>query len=167
MKGGVFCRGVSQFQLLCTDYLLTIVPGDGGSQIEAKLNKTEHVHWFCKTKSDWYTLWLAADLLLPDVIDCWTDNMRLKYDPETHTTRNNDGVETRIPGFGNTSTVEVLGKGVLTNRYGQYFYSIVNGLVELGYERGVNIHGAPYDFRKAASKNGSPDDPHIVCLHFL
>ena len=42
-------------------------------------------------------------------INCWTDNMLLQYDEKTHTTFNNDGVETRVPGFGNTTTVEYLG----------------------------------------------------------
>ena len=35
--------------------------------------------------------------------------MLLQYDEKTHTTFNNDGVETRVPGFGNTTTVEYLG----------------------------------------------------------
>ena len=35
--------------------------------------------------------------------------MLLQYDQKTHTTFNNDGVETRVPGFGNTTTVEYLG----------------------------------------------------------
>lgn len=35
---------------------------------------------------------------------------------------------------------------------GEYFYGIVTALVNRGYERGVNIFGAPYDFRKGPSK---------------
>ena len=33
--------------------------------------------------------------------------MLLQYDKKTHTTFNNDGVETRVPGWGNTTTVDV------------------------------------------------------------
>ena len=80
--------------------------------------------------------------------------MRLIYDPETHKTRNNDGVQIRVPGFGNTSTVEYLGNGILTHHFAYYFHSIVEALVSLGYERGANIHGAPYDFRKAPNEQG-------------
>lgn len=36
--------------------------------------------------------------------------------------------------------------------FGQYFYPIVNSLVNRGYVRGENIFGAPYDFRKGPSK---------------
>ena len=130
-----------------------LVPGDGGSQLEAKLNKSNTVRSICqKQTKDWFTLWLDADLLLPFVIDCWADNMRLKYDPKTHKTTNNDGVEIRVPGFGNTSTVEYLGKGILTHHFAYYFHYIVEALVQLGYQRGVNIHGAPYDFRKAPNE---------------
>lgn len=35
---------------------------------------------------------------------------------------------------------------------GAYFVNIVERLVSLGYQRGVNIKGAPYDYRKAPSK---------------
>ena len=78
--------------------------------------------------------------------------MLLKYDPKNRTTRNNDGVDIRIPGFGNTTTVEFLGNSTLAGSSSIYFNKIAEGLVKLGYERGLNIHGAPYDFRKAASK---------------
>lgn len=37
---------------------------------------------------------------------------------------------------------------------GSYFSHIVEGLVQEGYQRGVNVHGAPYDFRKAANEHG-------------
>ena len=55
------------------------VPGDGGSRIEAKLNKTWVPHYFCYKKSDWFELWLNVHYLAPEAIDCWADNMRLRY----------------------------------------------------------------------------------------
>ena len=63
------------------------VPGDGGSQVEAKLNKTTVVHYVCeKTSNDYFNIWLNLELLVPLVIDCWIDNMKLNYD---NVTRNN------------------------------------------------------------------------------
>ena len=37
-----------------------IIPGTGGSQIEAKLDKPSVNHFYCSRTSDWYTLWLSV-----------------------------------------------------------------------------------------------------------
>lgn len=51
--------------------LLFSVPGDGGSRIDAKLNKPEVVHYICDKKTDKYdNIWLNLELLVPLVIDC-------------------------------------------------------------------------------------------------
>lgn len=48
------------------------VPGDGGSQVEAKINKTSVVHYICqKLSNDYFSLWLNMELLVPVVIDCF------------------------------------------------------------------------------------------------
>lgn len=145
----------------CLSFLVTyslalnpiiLVPGDGGSQIEARLNKTKTVHYLCSSKSDWFELWLNIEQMLPSIIDCWADNMKLIYNPNTRTTHDNDGVETRVPGFGNTSTVEYLDSS--QRSFSVYFAKVVEQLIPLGYKRGFNIHGVPYDFRKAANELG-------------
>ena len=118
--------------------------------MEARLNKTSGVHYVCATNSDWFDLWLNLEEMAPILIDCWTDNMRLVYDPKTRTTRNNDGVDIRVPGFGNSSTVEYLDPSL--SSYSVYFNKVAAALVGDGYRRGVDLHGAPYDFRKAASE---------------
>ena len=128
-----------------------LVPGDGGSQILAKINKTNAVHYICQKTTDyWFYLWLDPTQILPLIIDCWVDNMRLIYDNKTHTTRNNDGVELKIPDFGNTTSVEYLDVG--RSSYALYFGNIVDALVDMGYERKKSIFAAPYDFRKAANE---------------
>lgn len=132
---------------------IILVPGDGGSQFQAKLNKPDVVHYFCTRKTSHYIdLWLNLEYMIPLALDCWVDNMRLVYDNETRTTTNSPGVDIKIPGFGNTSTVEWLDPSHV--HISAYYYDIVNKLVSSSskYIRGVNIRGAPYDFRKAPNE---------------
>lgn len=129
------------------------VPGDGGSQVEARLNKTQTVHYYCdKTTSDFFNIWLNPKLLVPLIIDCWIDNVKLTYDPKTRTTRDNDGVTLRIPGFGRSEVVEWLDPSLTKSLAGAYFKDVANALALHGYERNITLRGAPYDFRKGPSE---------------
>ncbi|KAK6183616.1 hypothetical protein SNE40_011058 [Patella caerulea] len=130
-----------------------IVPGDGGSQMDAVLNKTSVVHFFCRKESRLYNIWINIKELLPAVIDCSIDNLRLVYDNVTRTTSNSPGAEIYIPGFGNTETVEYLDPSLQISVLG-YFADIVNSLTKWGYIRGQSVRAAPYDFRKAPNEMG-------------
>lgn len=128
-----------------------LIPGDGGSQLEARLNKSDVVHYICeKTSTDFFNIWLNMELLVPVVIDCWIDNIKLVYNNQTRKTTNADGVEVRVPGWGTTETVEWLDPSHASS--GLYFQNVANTLVSLGHVRNVTLKGAPYDFRKAPSK---------------
>lgn len=131
---------------------VVFIPGDGGSQMEAKLNKPSVVHYLCaKSSKDYFNIWLNLELLVPVIIDCWIDNVKLFYDNFTRTTYNSPGVDIRIPGFGSSETVEWLDPSHASP--GAYFKDIGDTLVMLGYKRNFSIRGAPYDFRKGPSKN--------------
>jgi len=131
-----------------------LVPGDGGSRLEIKLNKAHHApHFFCPRTSDWKLAWLQIGDLLPGAIDCWADNIRLVYDPATRKYSNAPGITTRVPGFGSTETVEFLDPSL--EWISGYMDKLVERLVESGYERGRTIAAAPYDFRY--SPRSQPD----------
>ena len=79
------------------------------------------------------------------------DNIRLVYDNATKLTNNREGVDIQVRGFGATDTVEYLD----SSRYSvtQYFGAIAAALVKkYDYVRGLNIRGAPYDWRKAPNE---------------
>ncbi|OXU27331.1 hypothetical protein TSAR_007291 [Trichomalopsis sarcophagae] len=139
------------------------VPGDGGSQVEASVNKTTVVHYLCeKVSSGFFNIWLNLELLVPIIIDCWIDNMKLLYNNETRKSRNPDGVDIRIPGWGDSFVVEYLDPSKASP--GAYFKDIANMLVkDLGYIRNVSLRGAPYDFRKGPNEN----DEYFVKLKDL
>ncbi|VDK54464.1 unnamed protein product [Anisakis simplex] len=117
------------------DLMRNFVPGDGGAQIEANLTgKPEVVHYSCwKTTKDYFDLWLNLESFAPIAIDCWVDNMRLLYNETSGMAIKAPGVETRIPGFGNTETVEWLDPS--KSFIGKYFADIVKFLTNFGYIR--------------------------------
>ena len=118
--------------------------------MDAKIDKPEVVHYLCSKKSDdFFNIWLNLELLIPVIIDCWIDNVKLTYDNVTRKTYNSPGVETRIPGWGNPEVVEWLDPSHA--KQGAYFKDVGNALVANGWQRNVSIRGAPYDFRKAPS----------------
>ncbi|XP_062584872.1 phospholipase A2 group XV-like [Saccostrea cucullata] len=128
-----------------------LVPGDGGTQFEAKLDKSSSLHGSCVNKTkDYVSLWLNMKYFLPWKIDCFVENMKLVYNRTTRTTSNTRGVDIRISDFGGTSTVEWLDPSqfFLTS----YFYHIVKAMVSWGYKRGVSVRGVPFDFRKAPNE---------------
>lgn len=127
-----------------------LVPGNGGSQLEAKLDKPTRPYFMCEQISDWYNLWLSITFLVQPLILCWIDNIKLRYLPETRTTVNTEGVSIRVPGWGDSQVVEWIDPEKIA--VGAYFSYIANMLVEHGYSRHTNIRGAPYDFRKGPSK---------------
>lgn len=131
---------------------VVLIPGDLGNQLEARLDKPSVVHYICYKKTDnFFTVWLNLELLVPVAIDCWIDNMRLIYNRTTHSTSPPPGVEIRVPGFGQTYSMEYLDASKHTVAI--YFFTIVQSLVESGYTRDDDVRGAPYDWRKAPNEN--------------
>lgn len=140
---------------LCDDiiqYPVIFVPGDGGNQIYAKLNKTSRPHYICDlTTKDYYELWLNLELITPYVIECLVDNLRLVYNNKTKMTENSPGVDILIKNFGLTDSVEYIDSSKLSIT--TYFGAIADALVKnAGYVRGLNLKGAPYDWRKAPNE---------------
>ena len=75
--------------------------------------------------------------------------MLFRSDPSTRTYNNTKGVNIRVPGFGNTSSIEYLDPGEEGLSVTQYFHDLVQHFVDKGYVRGKTIVGAPYDWRFA------------------
>ncbi|KAL0968241.1 hypothetical protein UPYG_G00264220 [Umbra pygmaea] len=131
---------------------VVLIPGDLGNQLEAKLDKPSVVHYICYKKTEvYFTLWLNLELLVPVAIDCWIDNIRLIYNRTTRLTEAPPGVDVRVPGFGQTFSLEYLDPS--KQGVGMYFFTIVQALVDWGYTRDDDVRGAPYDWRKAPNEN--------------
>ncbi|CAJ0944365.1 unnamed protein product, partial [Mesorhabditis belari] len=134
-------------------YPVVIIPGDAGSQLEANLTgKPTVVHYVCsKQTQEYFDLWLNLESFSPIVIDCWLDNMKLVYNSSSGFSSNMPGVDVRVPGMGDTSTVEWLDPSNAST--GSYFFTMVDMMATWGYRRGKSVVAAPYDWRKSPVEN--------------
>jgi len=133
-----------------------LIPGDGGNQLEAKLAKADD-NTGCDTNKDWYRLWLDVWSLQPRRLRCWCENIKLVYNVTSRLSSNVPGVETRVPGWGDTSGLEYLDpswSAWIIGDVGKYMKDLVASLEDVGLVKGVSIRGAPYDFRFAPHSQG-------------
>ena len=88
-------------------------------------------------------VFLSESTLPPQYYTTLYIYFRLVYDESTKTMKNSPGVQTRVPGFGHTDSIEYLDEDKLI----KYMLPMVDALVSWGYERGTTVRAAPYDFR--------------------
>jgi hypothetical protein len=134
---------------------VVIVPGTGGNQLEAKLTEDYKASspWCYTLKKDYFRLWLDLVTLFPPFTSCFADRLALEYDPITDQYYNAKGVETRVPYFGTTESMEYLDPSFKS--ISAYMIQLVNELTSKGYEKGRSLFGAPYDFRYAPGPRAS------------
>ncbi|ELT94107.1 hypothetical protein CAPTEDRAFT_214081 [Capitella teleta] len=125
---------------------IIIIPGKGGSQLEVKVS-----HPDCA--SDWSRVWINIYDFLPFTghVECWAQNMELQYNTSSGESHTAPGRQFRIPGWGTTESIEYIDPSWMAYLFGDvgsYAAYLVQELTNnWGYERGVNLLGAPYDFR--------------------
>ncbi|KAJ0967700.1 hypothetical protein J5N97_024617 [Dioscorea zingiberensis] len=147
-------------------YPLIIVPGQGGNQLEAKLNKEYYYKplkqqlEYCRSgmREDggkWFRLWMDCSILeIPPTFQCFAEQMQLHYDPHLDDYTNAPGVETRVPFFGSTHGFHYKDPDRLNQSI--YMANLVKHLDQMGYKEGINLFGAPYDFRYGLAGDGHP-----------
>ena len=129
---------------------VVLVPGLAGSQIRAKLSGSIEPHWWCKrTETDWFNLWLNVAEVLPEQKDCLMARIALTYNASTGVYSNATGValDTNVD-FGNVSGVASLDPS-LPKESGYWLTMIEYLESKFGYVPGLDLHGAPYDWRLA------------------
>lgn len=141
---------LSAFHGMTPDELPPVVciPGVGGSQLMAQLQKNARSHWYCEKNADWFMIWLQLYELVPGpILQCWSANMELMYNASTGEFSNATGVDIK-PNYDGENTTQGF-EYVDPNAQSEsiYFAAIVSSLLKIGYVRGQNLLGAPYDWR--------------------
>ncbi|KAL1187588.1 Lecithin-cholesterol acyltransferase-like 1 [Cardamine amara subsp. amara] len=162
----------SMCQAIGNVYPLIMVPGNGGNQLEARLDRDYKPtsvwcsSWLCpirKKSGGWFRLWFDAAVLLSPFTRCFNDRMMLYYDADLDDYQNAPGVQTRVPHFGSTKSLLYLDPRLRDAT--SYMEHLVKALERgCGYVNDQTILGAPYDFRYGLT---GPGHPTRVASQFL
>jgi hypothetical protein len=160
---GVYTKGSGSRDLFESKKLppIIIVPGLGASPLFARWNKTtggtvqtvdatgnfqQSDAWSCKQVQDsWVQIWPPNSDGLNSY--CWADNT--KVIAKDGKIVNASGVNTTIQEFGSLEFAN-----------DDYMTTLIDSLESVGYQQGINLFGASYDFRKI----GDPIEIDAWCL---
>eukprot|EP01104_Vermistella_antarctica_P017260 TRINITY_DN608_c2_g1_i2.p1 TRINITY_DN608_c2_g1~~TRINITY_DN608_c2_g1_i2.p1 ORF type:complete len:456 (-),score=109.23 TRINITY_DN608_c2_g1_i2:85-1452(-) len=124
---------------------LLFMPALTGTNIYLKLNRTSRSHFWCEKTSDWYQAWLDTTAFFPVENQCFTSNFVLAYDNVTRTSHQPAGVEAMVPfSNGGLDAIEYMDN---KQKMPMWHYMMTNLTTHYGYEYGVSLRGAPYDWR--------------------
>eukprot|EP01125_Pyxidicula_operculata_P021779 TRINITY_DN8631_c0_g1_i1.p1 TRINITY_DN8631_c0_g1~~TRINITY_DN8631_c0_g1_i1.p1 ORF type:complete len:497 (-),score=122.32 TRINITY_DN8631_c0_g1_i1:43-1533(-) len=134
---------------------VVLLPGLGGSAIEASISKDKAPHWWCWSEwEEWFRVWLPINELINQ--DCWFDNLQVLYDAGNDTYANYPGVTTRVKDFGGLSGIDYLDYWFgYPLSFTSYYSSLIASLKSVGYVEGTNLFGAPFDWRFPSTKLNS------------
>lgn len=133
-----------------------IVPGLGGSVLKAKLHNAPQPHFWCERNADWFPTWLIIDQLLPEQKDCLLTRLVTSFNATDATYHNAPGTEIDVVDFGGIGGIAYLDPKVKLG-VSTYFEPMIEYLeTHLNYKRGIDLHGAPYDWRAAPDGHSAP-----------
>jgi len=86
------------------------VPGFAGSLLEANIVEKSKHDFFCLTLNGKTDVWLGltsfTKLVFKPIGECWIDEMKLIYHPDSHTTSSQPGTNISVLDFGDPSAVD-------------------------------------------------------------
>jgi len=126
---------------------LVIVPGLGGSVLEAKLHNRPKAR-DCSSNSLWYTIW-ASVVQGVTRYACFRDNLQLYLNKSSKYSglSNYTGVQIRPRDYGGTGGIEYSNAGT-DEPHIAYMHALVKRLEDdAGYVSGVSVRAATNDFR--------------------
>ena len=134
---------------------VVLVPGAGGTYLQARWNKTSvPAPWCTRIQREWTDVWLALDsFFVPGGITCWSQNFRL-VNWANGTSTNMPGVEVRVGYTGRDKSFGALEPVLCIDpslcRETGYFAELARALQErAGLAPGETLLAAPYDHRYA------------------
>jgi len=126
---------------------VVIVPGLGGSVLEATWTSTSKSHWYLG--GTWKQIWPSVDAALPYERGCWKRTIQTMVSSDGRSIQNADpeGISIRPRNFGGlkgVSTLYEIDWKIFDIHIVDYFREAIEFLQGNGV---FEIHGAPYDFR--------------------
>ncbi|KAH0792266.1 Lecithin:cholesterol acyltransferase family protein [Histomonas meleagridis] len=126
------------------------MPGVFGSQIYGNQGTFSSKYWYCVDKLKEEIVWVDSKYVIPPMFNCLFELLEAYYDESTDKIMSQPGLDLHPHDYGGIEgldkIVDIFGLQIMES-----FDSLIDYLVEKGYEVRKNLFGAPYDWRLAVS----------------
>ena len=129
---------------------IVMIPGLFSSILENKVNVAKDYEpwkWYCDRTKDWFRNWVTIKDGVPFLDECYMHYMSSVWNATSRRIENLPGIESRVPEFGSTYAIDTLDPWYIVKYPSEVFHDLIKKFEKLGYEDGVDMLGAPYDWR--------------------
>lgn len=125
-----------------------LVPGLGASTLWMQTSSSQY-KWYCPKNVDG-VVWLNDKYVIPPIFNCILHWIQQKYDPKTQCPTNNEDVlHADTVGFGTLAGITNVDTFTKYNwSFVPYYKNLIKKFTDNGYTEGVDLFGAPNDWRK-------------------
>ncbi|KAH0787467.1 Lecithin:cholesterol acyltransferase family protein [Histomonas meleagridis] len=129
---------------------LILMPGLYGSQIYGTTEDFDTKYWYCATSLNDEVVWVDAAYVIPPLYNCLFEILEGYYDNDKGIISNKPKLDLHPHDYGGVEgirkVIDVFGIKVMES-----FDSLIDYLLDKGYEVQKNLFGAPYDWRLAVA----------------
>jgi lecithin-cholesterol acyltransferase len=123
------------------------VPPMLGTQLHGRVSGLNTGFWYCESSLDDTVLWVNEEYVLPPLINCLADWLRLEWDEKAQTLVNRTNTSIFVTDWGGESGFRWVDTGVFGVPLVPSLVHILDYFHNQGYVAKQDLWGAPYDWR--------------------
>lgn len=139
------------------------VPGTYASVLQMTGHDLGH-QWYCQKSLNNQVVWIDEFYYIPPIFNCVAQWLKIYYDPTTDEQINHPNSTIDIIDFGTLNGMSAIDKFLGNYSILPYYTFMLDYFKRMGYQEGIDLYGAPLDWRMGLAQNEKVFHPRLIKL---
>ncbi|KAK8850226.1 hypothetical protein M9Y10_018351 [Tritrichomonas musculus] len=139
------------------------IPGTYASVLKMTGDNLGH-QWYCPKSLNNQPLWINEFYFIPPIFNCVAQWLKIYYDPEKDEQTSHPNAQVDVIDFGTFNGMSYIDKFFSNFSILPYYSRMFSYFRKMGYREGVDLFGAPLDWRMGLAQNAKVFHPRLINL---
>ncbi|KAK8845955.1 hypothetical protein M9Y10_020891 [Tritrichomonas musculus] len=140
-----------------------LIPGTYASVLQMTGHDLGH-QWYCPKSLNNTIIWIDEFYFIPPILNCVIQWAKVYYDSKNNEQVSHPNSTIDILDFGKLTGVTSIDKFIGNYSFIPYYTAMIDYFEKLGYQEGINLFGAPIDWRLGLAASEKVFHPRLIKL---